>query len=141
MVKFFTKKKQSGSPRFQKRLFASNSPSITSPKGSKIQRKSKFSRTIKIVRKLHFQTAGIPETSPVNSVVDGLDEVKRLKLDGMEIQFVYGVRMSHLEALEIGEKAESLELSLTVHGPYWINLNSHEERKRKASIHYILSAV
>src|SRR3989338_396840 len=63
----------------------------------------------------------------------GLQETKRLGLDAMEIEFTYGVRMKNEEAKRIGEIAKKLNISLSVHAPYYINLNSEDPEKITAS--------
>ncbi len=90
--------------------------------------------------KLHFGTAGIPNSTPRKSTVNGIKRVKELGLDAMEIEFVRGIRMSEAKAREVREVAESLGVVLTVHAPYYINLNSPDESKRRASIDRILES-
>jgi len=58
----------------------------------------------------------------------------------MEIEFVRGIRMSESRAIEAKEVAESLGVILTVHAPYYINLNSDDEAKRRASIERIIES-
>ncbi len=90
--------------------------------------------------KLHFGTAGIPNSTPRKSTVNGIKRIKELGLDAMEIEFVRGIRMSEARAREVREVAESLGVVLTVHAPYYINLNSPDESKRRASIDRILES-
>ncbi len=90
--------------------------------------------------KLHFGTAGIPNSTPRKSTVNGIKRIKELGLDAMEIEFVRGIRMSETRAREVREVAESLGVVLTVHAPYYINLNSSDESKRRASIERILES-
>jgi deoxyribonuclease-4 len=56
-----------------------------------------------------------------------------LGLDCLEVEFVKGVRMGLDTAKKIREEADKLGVVLTVHAPYWVNLNSVEEGKRLAS--------
>jgi deoxyribonuclease-4 len=51
----------------------------------------------------------------------------------MEVQFVRGVKMNEGVARRVGEVAKKGGVRLTVHAPYFINLNSHEEEKVIAS--------
>ena len=90
--------------------------------------------------KLHFGTAGIPLSTPRKSTINGIKRIKELGLDAMEIEFVRGIRMSETKALEAKEVAESLGVVLTVHAPYYINLNSDDEAKRRASIERIIES-
>ncbi len=55
-------------------------------------------------------------------------------LDGMELEFVRGVRMREEKAKKVRKLAEELGLTLTVHAPYWINLYAREREKLEASI-------
>jgi len=70
----------------------------------------------------------------------GLNETKRLGLDAMEIEFTYGVKMKNEEARRIGGIAKKLDISLSVHAPYYINLNSEEKAKIYASKKRILDS-
>lgn len=51
----------------------------------------------------------------------------------MEVQFVQGVRMNTALAHAIAETAEKRQIRLSVHAPYFINLNAHEPEKVAAS--------
>ncbi|MFH0887880.1 MAG: TIM barrel protein [Planctomycetota bacterium] len=82
---------------------------------------------------LLFATAGIPRSAKKPDTISGLEHIKELGLDGMELEFVQGVRMNELLANEIRKKKESLGLTLTVHAPYFINLNAREKEKITAS--------
>ncbi len=70
----------------------------------------------------------------------GLDKVKILGLNACEIEFTYGVKMSNRLAKQVGEKACSLGIELSVHAPYYINLNSSEKKKLEASKKRILQS-
>ncbi|HOI19182.1 MAG TPA: TIM barrel protein [Candidatus Woesearchaeota archaeon] len=75
--------------------------------------------------KLLFGTAGTPLGTPKpKSSLNALDYIKEIELDGMELEFVRGVRMSEELAMQVKEKKERLGLELSAHGPYYINLNS-----------------
>jgi len=86
---------------------------------------------------MKFFTAGIPLSTRGNSTEDGLLRVKELGLDGMELEFVRGVKMREDKARKVKKLAEENDLSLSVHAPYWINLNAKEKDKLKASIERI----
>lgn len=72
---------------------------------------------------------------------DGLSRISGLKLAALEVEFTYGVRMKNDEAKKIGELAKSLDVSLSIHAPYYINLNSAEKEKIGASRTRILQSV
>ena len=63
----------------------------------------------------------------------GLEEVKEAGLDSCEIEFTYGVRMSNALAKQVGDKAKALGIQLSIHAPYYINLNSVDRAKISAS--------
>jgi deoxyribonuclease-4 len=89
---------------------------------------------------LRFGTGGVPLSAKSRDSIDGLKRLKELGLDHMELEFVHGVRMSEEKAELIGQTAKELGISLTVHGPYYINLNSPEPEKRRASITRIVDS-
>ena len=81
-----------------------------------------------------FGTAGTPHSSAERSSVEGIKRVRELGLDAMELEFVRGVRMGRETAEEVKKTAEENRVRLSVHAPYYINLNSLEAEKRTASI-------
>ena len=56
----------------------------------------------------------------------------------MEVEFVHGVRIAKEKAEQAGRVAAELGVTLTCHGPYYINLNAVEPEKKEASIKRIL---
>ena len=89
---------------------------------------------------LLFGTAGVPRSSPKKSTIEGLKHLKSLGLDCMELEFVQGVRMKPELARKVKKIKEELDLELTVHAPYFINLSSFEEEKIKKSIMRIVDS-
>ncbi|MFB0559753.1 MAG: TIM barrel protein [Candidatus Lokiarchaeia archaeon] len=87
---------------------------------------------------LLFGTAGIPITTQKRSSINGIKRVKELGLGAMELEFVYGVKMSETLAQKIKVVAKQENVSLTAHGPYYINLNSYKKETVQASINRIL---
>lgn len=83
--------------------------------------------------KLLFGTAGVPRSAKQPDTISGLERIKELRLDGMELEFVQGVRMGESLARQVNEKRQQLGLTLTVHAPYFINLNAKEPEKVEAS--------
>jgi len=82
---------------------------------------------------LIFGTAGAPASSKQPTTEAGIERVAELGLGCMEVQFVRGVKMNEGVARRVGEVAKKGGVRLTVHAPYFINLNSHEEEKVIAS--------
>lgn len=70
----------------------------------------------------------------------GLEKVHSLGLNAMEVEFTYGVRMSDNQAEKIGKRAKELDIALSVHCPYYINLASSEKAKVTASKKRILES-
>lgn len=64
---------------------------------------------------------------------EGVRRCKELNLQCMEVEFTYGVRMPIPEAKVVGELSKKLGIQLSVHAPYWINLNSDEKIKIRQS--------
>jgi len=63
-----------------------------------------------------------------------LESYAKLGLKACEISFTHGIYIYNKEdALRIGNKAKSLGIRLSIHAPYWINLNSAEKRKIEES--------
>ena len=80
-----------------------------------------------------FGTAGIPASARKQGTISGIERVKELGLDAMELEFVHGVRMKKEQAEEVARHAEKLGIGLSVHAPYYINLNSLDAKKRAES--------
>lgn len=83
--------------------------------------------------KLLFGTAGIPLSTQQQSSDKGIEQVNKLKLEAMELEFVHGVRMKAENAKALKAIAEKNNVVLTAHGPYYINLNTTEKDKLEAS--------
>lgn len=88
--------------------------------------------------KLNFLTAGMPLRTGKGSYPAAFDILKELNLDGMELEFVHGVRMSSETRELVNKKREGGNLILTAHAPFYINLNSPEEEKIEASVQRII---
>lgn len=91
-------------------------------------------------KELLFGTAGIPLSTQNPSTISGLERVKELRLGGMEIEFVHSINISEEKAPEVRMTAEKLNLKLTCHGSYYINLNAVEKEKQEASVQRVLGA-
>lgn len=82
--------------------------------------------------RLNFTTAGMPSRTGKGSYERAFEVLDEMGLDGMEMEFVHGVRMSG-ETREL-VKAKKRNLILTAHAPYYINLNAREPEKVDASV-------
>ncbi len=87
---------------------------------------------------IKFGPAGI---GGVKEAVFNLQRFHNLGLKACEIAFTYGAYIKNKEdALKIGKEAEKLGIKLSIHAPYWINLNSKEKAKIEASKKRILKS-
>jgi len=80
---------------------------------------------------IYLGPAGIP--FGCKSTEEGIRRVHALGLNAMEVQFVRGVKMGEETAKKVGAVAKELEVRLSAHAPYYINLNSDEQEKIEAS--------
>ena len=91
------------------------------------------------MNELHFGTAGIPTITNGNTF-DGIKKVKKLNLNAMELEFVRSVNISKEKAPLVKQVAKENDIILTSHASYFINLNSSESIKLKASKERILNS-
>lgn len=85
--------------------------------------------------KLNFLTAGMPLCTPKpNGYKEAFGVLDEMKLDGIELEFVHGVRMSEPSQKTVRELSKEKNMVVTAHGPYYINLNSKEQEKIDASV-------
>jgi deoxyribonuclease-4 len=95
---------------------------------------------IKMQQGLLFGTGGVPHSTPKRSSLAGIKQIRELGLDCMELAFVRRVAMGEKTASEVRQIAEEHEVRLSVHAPYYVNLNSPEADKVRASRQRILHA-
>lgn len=91
---------------------------------------------------LLFATPGVPKsTSGSGGTLEGIKHARSLGISAMEMEWVQRVPVNpdHMESIRV--LAEHLSFHLTVHAPYYINLNTPDPEKRKASIRRILDAL
>jgi len=69
---------------------------------------------------------------------EGFLLIKNSGLDAVEIEFTYSIWMTPKDAMHIHELNKKLNLVLSIHAPYYINLNSKEKSKIEASKKRIL---
>ena len=80
-------------------------------------------------RQLLFGTAGVPNSSKGKGTTAGIQRIAELGLGCMEVEFVHGANMTDSMAKEVGALAKKLNIRLTAHAPYYINLNAREPKK------------
>ncbi|MGH2605908.1 MAG: TIM barrel protein, partial [Anaerolineales bacterium] len=73
-----------------------------------------------------FGTVGSPISTPRNpgGTVGGIGQTARLRLGALELAWVQSVRVSEAKCAEIRAAAEHHRIALSVHAPYFINLNA-----------------
>ncbi len=91
-------------------------------------------------RRVRFGPAGIPLRCEGRSTLEGVRCCAESGLGAMEMEFVQGVRMGEGAAREICAEAKRLDVSLSSHAPYFINLCSSEKHKIENSKRHIISA-
>ena len=84
------------------------------------------------MEKLNFITAGVPLRA--KGYEDGFQVLNELGLDGLELEFVRGVRISDKSR----EAVASAKKVITAHAPFYVNLNAREDDKVEASIQRII---
>ena len=89
---------------------------------------------------LLFGTAGTPVSSKGNDSLSGIMRVHELGLSCMELEFVRGVKMGERTARRVSEVAAQLDIKLSVHAPYYINLNAEGETLIKSRERILNSA-
>ena len=86
------------------------------------------------MEKLYFLTAGVPLSAGNRGYERGFEILDEMGLDGLELEFVHGVRISDKsrDAVSASNKV------VTAHAPFYVNLNSREEEKIEASVQRII---
>lgn len=93
---------------------------------------------IKKYSTLLFGTAGIPHSAKKRKTPEGIEEIKKLNLDAMEIAFTHGIYMKKEEDAKACKKAALQNgVVLSVHAPYYLNLNSDKPETIKKSKWFI----
>ncbi|MBU4223291.1 MAG: TIM barrel protein [Euryarchaeota archaeon] len=89
---------------------------------------------------LLFGTAGTPLSSKGTDSISGIRRVHELGLGCMELEFVRGVKMGEKTARAVHEAAKQLDIRLSVHAPYYINLNAEGETLEASKVRIMNSA-
>jgi len=87
--------------------------------------------------KIKFGPAGLGPTKTAEQV---LNQYKKFGFKVCEISFTYSNYIKEDQAPQIGALAKSLDIDLTIHGSYFINLNSDDKQKLAASKKRILDS-
>lgn len=88
--------------------------------------------------KLYFLTAGVPLRAGTKGYEKGFEIHDELGLDGLELEFVHGVRISDKSREQVGNAVKNNGKIITAHAPFYVNLNAREEEKVEASVQRII---
>ena len=83
---------------------------------------------------LYFLTAGIPLSAGNKGYKRGFEVLDDMQLDGLELEFVHGVRISDGSREDVKNSGKVI----TAHAPFYVNLNSREPEKVDASVQRII---
>ncbi len=83
---------------------------------------------------LNFGTAGIPLSTAERTTIEGIQQVKKLGLDALELEFVHSVYVNASTAATIKQTVTKHDIFISSHSPYYLNLNAAEPAKLKRSI-------
>lgn len=91
---------------------------------------------------LYIATPGVPLSTPKpGGSLKGITHAHSLGIRAMEMEWVQSVPKNPDHVAEVGALAKSLDFALTVHASYFINLNSDDADKLKASKKRIVDAL
>jgi deoxyribonuclease-4 len=81
-----------------------------------------------------FGTVGSPISTPKKpgGSVGAISRLAELGLDALELGWVQSVRVSEQTCADIRANAEALDVKISVHAPYFINLNAEDEEWPKS---------
>ena len=88
--------------------------------------------------KLYFLTAGVPLRAGTKGYQKGFEIHDEMGLDGLELEFVHGVRISDKSKEVVSSAIKDSGKIITAHAPFYVNLNAREEEKVEASAQRII---
>ncbi len=89
---------------------------------------------------IRFGTVGAPQTTPTSGTPAAVAHIRELGLSHLEIAWVQSVRVSDETCALIKAAAEKNGVTLSVHAPYYINLNSQTAELMAKSDERLLAA-
>lgn len=89
---------------------------------------------------IRFGTVGSPPTSLQSGTAAAIANIRQLGLDHLEIAWVQSVRVSDETCAEIKAAGEKHKVTLSIHAPYYINLNSQTTELMQKSDERLLAA-
>ncbi len=88
--------------------------------------------------KLYFLTAGVPLRAGTKGYQRGFEIHDEMGLDGLELEFVHGVRISDKSRESVINAVKASGKIITAHAPFYVNLNAREDDKVEASAQRII---
>jgi len=73
---------------------------------------------------LRFGTVGAPQKTPKPGTTGAIEYIREIGLDAFEIAWVQSVRVTDASCAQMKAAAQAKDVRLSVHAPYYINLNS-----------------
>lgn len=92
------------------------------------------------MNKLRFGTGGIPLTTPKGGITAGIKHIHDLGLEHLELEFVQNIFVKEEQAPEVKQVAHDNDVTLSVHGSYYVNLAALDKAKWHASINRVVQA-
>jgi deoxyribonuclease IV len=89
---------------------------------------------------LRFGTVGAPSTTAGSGTPAAVEHIRQLGLEHLEIAWVQSVRVSDEACAQIKAAAQKHKVSLSIHAPYYINLNSQTSELMEKSDERLLAA-
>ncbi|MCC6614575.1 MAG: TIM barrel protein [Anaerolineae bacterium] len=89
---------------------------------------------------IRFGTVGSPQTSRESGTVAAIHHIRELGLQHLEIAWVQSVRVSDEMCAQIKEAGQKCGITLSIHAPYFINLNSQTTELMEKSDARLLAA-
>jgi deoxyribonuclease-4 len=95
------------------------------------------------MNKLLFGISGLPIGSNIKKInyASGIEYVKSVGLDAMELLFVRNVNVTDKNKDEILKAKQNSNIYLSAHGSHYINLNADEYEKQEQSIQRLKAAI
>jgi deoxyribonuclease-4 len=90
--------------------------------------------------KLRFGTVGAPKGSPQTGTPAAIAYARQIGLDALEIAWVHSVQAKDESCLQMQAAAHEHDIRLSVHAPYYINLNSQTSDLMAKSDERLLTA-
>ncbi len=89
---------------------------------------------------IRFGTVGSPQTTNASGTPAAIAHIRALGLDHLEIAWVQSVRVSDETCAEIKAAGEKHDVTISIHAPYYINLNSQTSELMAKSDERLLAA-